>query len=86
MLHAQLLAICILSVIAAYAEDDVVQSVEYRLPQTVLPEYYKLNLFTHGIDGGFKFSGNISILVSPQSHAFIRIQPFFVLSWASADN
>lgn len=37
---------------------------KYRLPRTVLPEFYKLNIFTHINDEeGFKFYGDVRIKV-----------------------
>lgn len=37
----------------------------YRLPSSVLPEYYKLKVLTHLNDtNGFKFLGNVWIKVS----------------------
>lgn len=36
----------------------------YRLPRSIFPEYYKLNVFTHiNDDEGFKFIGDVSIKV-----------------------
>lgn len=47
---------------------------KYRLPRTVLPEFYKLNIFTHiNDDEGFKFYGDVRIKV--HTHA---IYVFFV--------
>lgn len=76
MASAELLVFCILSAIGTYAvvvasdggalvaKTDVPSEV-YRLPQTIFPEYYKLNLLTHIDDEeGFRFLGNVSILVS----------------------
>lgn len=41
----------------------------FRLPRTVLPEYYKLNVFTHINDEeGFKFFGDV----------LIKVQSFFL--------
>lgn len=71
-----LLVFCILSAVGTYAAVDAsdsdvlaaktdVPSEVYRLPQTIFPEYYKLNLLTHIDDEeGFRFLGNVSILVS----------------------
>lgn len=76
MTNAKLLVFCILSAIATYAtvlpSDEAVAvaktdvpSEVYRLPQTMFPEYYKLNLLTHIDDEeGFRFLGKVSILVS----------------------
>lgn len=72
MASAKLLVFCILCVAGTYgdgvekvaAASDVPSEV-YRLPQTVFPEYYKLFLLTHiDDDEGFRFLGNVSILVS----------------------
>lgn len=75
MTGTRLLVFCILSVIGTYASATAgseatiaktdVPSEVYRLPQTVFPEYYKLNVLTHIDDEeGFRFFGNVSILVS----------------------
>lgn len=38
---------------------------KYRLPRAVLPEFYKLNIFTHiNDDEGFKFYGDVRIKVN----------------------
>lgn len=50
----------------------------YRLPRTVLPEFYKLNIFTHiNDDEGFKFYGDVRIKV--HTHTFIPYTRFFCL-------
>lgn len=37
---------------------------KYRLPRSILPEFYKLNVFTHiNDDEGFKFYGDVRIKV-----------------------
>lgn len=42
---------------------------KYRLPRTVLPEFYKLNIFTHiNDDEGFKFYGDVRIKVHTHTH------------------
>lgn len=45
---------------------------KYRLPRTVLPELYKLNIFTHINDEeGFKFYGDVRIKVHTRCLHFI---------------
>lgn len=75
MTFAKWLVFGILCVVRTYADGDVivaksdVPSEVYRLPQTVFPEYYTLNVLTHiDDDVGFRFLGNVSILVSFNLH------------------
>lgn len=56
---------------------------KYRLPRTVLPEFYKLNIFTHINDEeGFKFYGDVRIKVHIHNsclHIFHLVIHFFFL-------
>lgn len=52
------IAICLLHPIFASSEN-------YRLPTSLKPEHYKLEVLTHlGDDEGFKFTGKVWIKVS----------------------
>lgn len=43
----------------------------YRLPRTLFPEYYKLNVFTHlNDDQGFKYYGDVRITVIKLKECF----------------
>lgn len=53
---------------------------KYRLPRTVLPELYKLNIFTHINDEeGFKFYGDVRIKVRTHTHSCLCLHFIFFI-------
>lgn len=53
---------------------DKSESEAYRLPNSVRPEFYKLNVFTNlGDENGFKFHGDVAIKVSKMAGIVWRL-------------
>lgn len=63
ILFVALISAC--SAAAADVAKKEISNEKYRLPKSIRPDYYKLNVLTHiNDDEGFKFIGDVSIKAS----------------------